>query len=117
MSILSKYNKKVNKFDFDGADLTFTSLKELFKKDGLCVNYTVRALFINTKGKFGEQPILVATEFLVSLPTHMLGTVKDMLEDDDLIKMVNDCKVGFTIRPYTTKDGNEYFAIDWIEIE
>lgn len=117
MSILSKYNKKVNKFDFDGADLTFTSLKELFKKDGQGVVYTVRALFINTKGKFGEQPVLVATDFLVSLPTHMLGTVKDMLEDDDLIKMVNDCKVGFNIRPYTTKDKKEYYSIDWVEVE
>lgn len=116
MDILKKYNKKVNKFDFDGSDLEFTTLKELFEKDAEGTSYTVRALFINTKGKFGEQPVLVATDFLVSLPTHMLGTVKDMLEDEILIDMVNDSKVGFKIRTYQTKDKNTYYAIDWVQV-
>ncbi len=113
MDILSKYNKKVNRFDFVGDELNFTSLKELFDKNGAETIYTVRALFINTKAKFGEQPVLVATYFLVSLPTHMLGTVKDMISDDELVYQVNQCLIGFKIRTYTTKDKNEYYSIDW----
>lgn len=114
MSILNKYNQGKS-FKFDGdVEREFTDLKDLykfFKEDEV---YPVRAMFINTKGKFGDAPVVYTDKYIVNAPQHMTDTVREMMKDDELVDLVNDDKVGFTIYEYTNSYGKNY-GLEWVE--
>lgn len=114
MSILNKYNKKPL-FEYDNnKEHTFMKLKELVDKYGIDREYTVHALFINTKSKFGNAPIVVTDDYMVNAPHHLLDIVEEMREDEEVINLVNARKVDFKIYAYQGRNGNGY-SIEWIE--
>lgn len=116
MSILSKYNKG-NKFDFKSPkESEWVKLADLVKQDGTGAIYPLKALYINTKGEYGDEPILVTDKFLVNAPSHLVGTVRDMINDDDVVKYINDDHVSFTIYKYEGKRGVGY-SVRWIDNE
>ena len=116
MSFANRFNKG-KKFDFDTKDLEFTSLADLFNSNGQAEVYTLKAIFINTKSKFGDTPVFATPDFLVNAPSHLLDTVKEILADNDAIDSINKNKVGFSIYPYTSERFNvETFGIKFIDL-
>lgn len=119
MSIANKYNK-VALFEFSiPKEFGYKSLSDLFETFGKETQYTIRAVYMNKKSRFGESPVVATDDCLVNLPQHLTETCKSMLQDVDFIKAVNEGKVGFTIYPYETKGNanNEvFYSVNWIDM-
>ena len=120
MSIASKYNHGV-RFNVQlSAETPFKSLADLYNKNGAGYVYLLRALFINSKSRFGDAPVAVVGEgdnmVKVNLPRFMLDTVKQMLLDDEFIEAVNNKTVGLNIYPYD-KDGRTCFSVSWLDVD
>lgn len=114
MGFLDKYNKKPL-FEYDNdKEREYIKLEGLVKHFGIMKVYDVHALFINTKSRYGDEPIIVTDEYMVNAPHHLLETVKEMMADRDLINMINNRKVGFTIYGYNGKNGYGY-SVEWVE--
>ena len=115
---ITKFNKKVAKFDFKaGKDFEYKSLKELYSEYGKGTIYQVKALYINTSGIYGEQPLIVTDKEYVNIPTHLLETVKEIREDEDIVSDINNGNVGFEIYEYDSNRNNRKgYSINWVEL-
>lgn len=115
MDILSKYNRKP-KFNYDNEKhREYINLQKLFTTFGKDKVYTVHALFINKKSRFGDAPLIVTEDYKVNAPKHLLNTVKAMMEDKDVINLINERKVGFKIYSYHGRNGKGY-SVEWVYI-
>ena len=120
----SKYNHKGSYKYHAPKEADYINLRDMFKRDGKEATHTVKALYINTKSKFGDAPVAVTiTENkdkqqvdLVNLPSFMLSTVKDMIQDDDLTEAIDNGEFGFTIYEYEGKNGYG-FSAEWVDVE
>ena len=114
MSIASKYNKN-HKFDFrTPKDFKYKSLHDLYNNNGEKYTYLVKAMYISSKGKYGDSAVIVTPFELVNFPKHTIETIKTMLNDDECIRAINASKLGFTI--YTYEQGsNVYYSINWVD--
>lgn len=117
MSIANKYNKtKVFTFTIP-TEYQYKTLSELFEQNGKNKVYPVKALYINKKSKFGDAPIVATDECLVNLPSHLLDTVKEMMNDEELVDAVNENKFGFTIYTYENKNTKEICcSVNWVDM-
>lgn len=108
MSVLDKYNKG-NRFDFEAPeDFEFVKPKELYEDENENNKRPLKALFINNKSKFGDSAVAVTTSELVNLPNHMVEDVKEMMQDDEVIDLVNNDKVMIEIYTFNNKYGKCY---------
>ena len=115
MSFASKYQK--HKFNVNTSGFEYHSLSELFKANGPEAKYTIRGLYVNTTGKYGEQPLAATESFFVNLPGHLLPVVKDMINDSETVDEINGGHAGFVIYAYTGKNGvDEYYSVNWIDV-
>lgn len=114
MSILSKYNNNVNRFTFKQVDNPdYKSLKELYKNGDVAL--FVGGLFVNTKSKFGDSPVAVCDGFNVNLPNHLLETVKEMINDDDVVELANKGDLAMEIYEYETKKWGKSYSVNFKE--
>ena len=108
-------NKKFDFTQFENAK--YTSLKDLYEENGGEKVYTLRALYINTKGKYGDSPVAMINGYNVNLPTHLLDTIKVFIDSADMVEAINNNEVGFTIYKYTdNKYGKECYSVNWVEL-
>ena len=90
MNILDKYNKKPL-FEYDKTkEREYTNLQNLFNRFGNDKVYIVHALFINTKSRFGDSPIIVTSDYMVNAPKHLLDTVKQTQTLNQLLNLSLD---------------------------
>lgn len=106
MSVLSKYNKGP-KFVFrfeDEANYEYKKLSELDPKE----KYIIYTMYINDKGEYDDHPVFASAAlsdthnniFLVDIPTHLTETVKEMINDDEIVALANAGSLGFKTRSY-----------------
>mgnify|MGYP001187637654 FL=1 len=111
MSILEKYNKKPL-FEYDNQkERDYINLRGLVQRYGIDKVYEIHALFINTKSRFGEAPIIVTENYFVNAPKHLTDTVKQMMNDTDVIELINNRQAGFSIYEYVGRNGHGYSVI------
>lgn len=113
----NKFNKE-QKFNFKTPDdFKFTTLDELFTKNGVDGKYKVNALYMNTKSIYGEHPVAVTDAAMVDLPKHLADTVKSMIDDDECVEAINNGKVGFSIYSYIDKKYHKTcYSVKWLDI-
>lgn len=112
--LMSRFNHH-NTFDVDTKDFKWVSLETLFNTDP-DKKYTLLGLF--TKGsKYGKEPDAIIDGFKVNLPRHLLDTVNDMLDDNQVIEAIKAGKVGFKIYSYhsSTYDKDAY-SVTWLDL-
>lgn len=115
MSILDKYNKG-NPFNFEAPeDFEFVKPKDIFEDKKEENKRTLKALFINTKSKFGDSPVAVTNTELVNLPNHMSDDVRAMMNDDEVVEMINNDEVMIEIYTYENSYGTCY-GVKFVEI-
>lgn len=112
MSIASKYNKS-NKFNYkipENAEyITLQNAKES------C--YIINAIYINKKSMYGEHPVFCSNNLLFDIPKHMNDIVKEMLNDDLVIKAINKGLLGFKVRPYIDKTyGKKCYSVEFVDL-
>lgn len=115
---VAKFNADVAKFVFEPSkDFTFKSLEELYQENSKDAVYVVRGLYINTKGIYGENPVIVCDYCYVSLPKHLTQTVKEIRADKQLVDDINNGKVGFEIYEYFQPIYRKTcYSINWLDI-
>ena len=119
MGIANKYNRSGNRFTAEiPEDLPFMKLSELGETDTPGTLYIILSMWINTKGKYGEHPVVATSQGLVDFPNSMTETVKEMIKDDEVIDAVNNRKLGFTVRKYhTNKYNRDAYTADFVDLE
>lgn len=117
MSFANKHNtENSKKFTFEiPKEFEYANLKDLVATYGIDHTHKVNALFINTKGKFGEQPVIATEKELVNAPQHLTETVKDILTDGESLSSINNGAVGFVIYEYENQYGTCY-GLNWVDI-
>ena len=115
---ISKFNH-VSPFTFklEVADPHYYSLRQLYESNGADRIYTFLALFISNKGKFGDQPIATTSHYYVNLPKHLVDDCRAMIADPETVQQINAGKAGFRIRKYFTKNNQEAFSVEWVDIK
>ena len=114
MGILEQFNSRVGQYTFEleESKRVFYSLSDL-ANNGI-TEKDVKGLFINKKGKYGDNAVVVSNDCFVSLPHHLTETVETMIYNETITEMINNDKVYFKIRP-CTKEGKTYYSIKWME--
>ena len=115
-SFADKYNPQ-RIFWVNTAGFEYYKLEELYKANGGDEVYPVKALFVNTKGRFGDSAVIVTDRCFVNLPVHMLGTVNDILTDEEAIQEIKAGNVGFMVYEYFMKKYNrKCYSVRFVDI-
>ena len=113
----SKYNR-ARKFNVDTNNFEYQSLADLYNNNGKEMVYPLTAIYINSKSKFGEAPVLATNDCFVNAPSHMLDVARDILADDEAIADINNGKVGFEIYIYhNDKFNRDCFGVNFVDME
>ena len=118
MSFAAKYNRG-SKFDIDTTGWKYKKISEVVDDNGLDQTYEVAALFINTKGRFDDHPVvaLPQIEALVDLPSHMTSSVSEILSEPEAVADIKAGKVGIKFEKYVSKTYNrECLGCRWVDI-
>lgn len=112
--LMSRFNH-TNIFDVDTKSFKWVNLETLFNTDP-DKTYTLLGLF--TKGsKFGKEPDAIIEGFKVNLPRHLLDTVEDMLDDNQVIEAIKAGKVGFKVYSYHSNTYNkDAYSVTWLDL-
>ena len=115
MSFANKHNKG-SKFTFDTSKLPYMERSLAFKQYGENV-VKVRAIYINTKSKFGA-PIVATENELINLPSYMLNECKAIIEDQDDVDAINAGKVGIVFEEFEDKTFHKKcIGVRWVDLD
>lgn len=106
-NIIKKHQNVVANFEFEEKERPFKKLEELHKEQPKAC-YTILAVFINKKGKFGDQGVLITNDFQVNLPPHLLDLSQELRQDEEVIEAINNRELAFEIYQYNGKNGKGY---------
>lgn len=116
MSFASKYNR-TRKFDIDTTGFEYAALADLFNDNGANKVYPVCGIYINTKGKFNDSPVIATDKCYVNFPAHMTDTCREILQDADAIDEINKGHVGFKIYTYhQAKYDKDCFGVEFVDM-
>lgn len=109
---------KFNFSKYNRAGQEYKTLRGLFEEQGdlIC---PIRSIYINTKSKFGDAPVIVSDGFNINLPKHMTATVMEMLQDPEAMALIRVGKVGIKVYTYTNEDefpGQTFYGAIFEEI-
>ena len=111
-NILNKYsNGGTPQYEFNKEDREFVKLQDL-RKD---VKHPIEALFINTKGKYGNQGVIYTDGSIVNLPNHLTSLIEDMRNDSEVTEAINARKLAFEVYEYESEKGRKGYSINIVE--
>lgn len=100
---ITRFNKSEFLFTNTEKFEEFKTLEELFKENGREKRYIVTGVY-TYKSVYGDGCFIKSDGFNISLPSHMVNTVKEIREDEESIKQINEQRVFVEIYPYTLPD-------------
>lgn len=116
MSFSKKHSTGGKIFDFEIPEgFKYQDLKQMVATYGVEQVHVVNALYVNTKGLYGDAPVIATDNELVNAPQHLVEVVKQVRDDAESIAMVNKGAVGFKIYPYENKYGLCY-GLEWVDL-
>ena len=116
MSFATRHNKKGVDWEVNTEGFEYKTREELYKKKAEAV-YQVRGFYINTKGRFGEHPVMISDKFFIDLPDYMTDEIKETLKSEEDIDEIKKGTVGAKIVEFTDKNfGRTCYGIEWVEI-
>lgn len=116
MSFAKKFNTSKAQFDYVAPENTpFIKPSEMVKLNGIDKVYLLKGCYINKKGLYGNEPVLITDTHFVNAPSHISETITSVLKDENAIKLVNLDKVGFKFYLYENKFGTQY-GIEWVDL-
>lgn len=115
MSFANKHNVRVNPFTYETPKThQYAKPADLVRVNGLDAIYALNAIYVNKKGMYGDEPVLVTNNELVNAPSSMMDTINGILSDSESINLINDGEVGFKFYEYTNKYGKQY-GVTWVD--
>lgn len=100
--LLNKYSNGAAKFEYDNEkEREYIKLGELDSSK----TYPIEALFINTKGKFGDQGVIISGDYIVNLPNHLTEMIEEIRQDSEMVDAINQRLFDFEIYEF---ESNKY---------
>ena len=100
---ITKFNKGAVLFTDNERLEDFKTLEELFTENGKDKSYPVKGVY-SYKSSYGEGCFIKSEGFNISLPNHMLETIKIIREDAESVEAINAGLISVTIYSYTLPD-------------
>ena len=100
---ITKFNKGAVMFTDNERLEDFKTLEELFTENGKDKSYPVKGVY-SYKSSYGEGCFIKSDGFNISLPNHMLETIKIIREDKESIDAINEGKISVSIYSYALPD-------------
>lgn len=100
---ITKFNKAEMIFKDTERFDEFKTLEELFNENGPDQEYLVKGVYVY-KSTYGEGCFIKSYSFNISLPSHLLKTIKEIREDEESVNAINEGKVLINIYSYTLPD-------------
>lgn len=107
-NIINKYGSSFPEYNFPKRERQFAKLSELTEG----TKYPIQALFINTKGKFGDQGVIYTEDKIVNLPKHLLDLTKELRADIEVTEAINNGQLAFEVYSYSTDEGRKGYSIN-----
>lgn len=114
--IINKYQTSLPNFDFPEQEREFISLKELYKSNG-DKPYTLQAIFINDKSKFGDAPVFYIDGYMVNIPQHELVMAQEARQDDEFVEAVNNGLIGFKPYEFQNKQKQTGYGVELVNMQ
>lgn len=120
--MFAELNNTLPEFDFQLSDdlkLDFTKLNGISQSKPL----TVRMMYLNKKGKYDPQYVVVAEDedghiYGVNLPSFMTEEVDQIRRGKEYVDAINAGKCGIKCGPkITTSNGRETYRPVWVDLE
>ena len=110
---------KLNKNTFEKIEWNVKTEGFTFKKLSDFYNQGIKTIqvfgFFFTKSEnYGLQPIAIAKDCLVNLPTHKKDVVSDMLKNVDCVNAIKNGECSLKLREYKSKYGKTCFDFDFV---
>lgn len=101
--LLNKYSNGGAKFEYDNEkEREYIKLGELDSSK----TYPIEALFINTKGKYGNQGVIISGDYIVNCPQHLTDMIEEMRQDSEMVEAINQRLFDFEIYEFESKKYN-----------
>ena len=116
MGFAAKHNKGGIDWGVNTDGFEFVQRAEAYKENKETV-HTVKGLYINTKGNFGDHPVAICDGYFLDLPENLLDDVKEILKSEEDIADIKAGKVGIKIEEYQSeKFKKTCYGIRWVDI-
>ena len=117
MSFANKHNVKPSPFTFKTPEgHPYVKPIDLANQNGIDAVYTIRAMYVNTGGKFGDEPVIVTDDFILNAPHHLVNTVRAIIDDGESTQLVNSGNAAFKLYEYKNAKGNQ-LGVTWCDVE
>ena len=119
---IAKHNRnRGNKFTIDTTGFEYKSLSELYNETSPDIVFSVHGAYIgkfySKREKKEVECCFVASDgYFISLPAHLVDTVKEILTDQECVDQMNGGGAGLVVRPYE-KDGETYYTADFVDVD
>ena len=113
---IMKFNKGDMLFTNTERYSEFKKLEELYEENGKDKTYLITGLY-TFKGVYGEGCFAKSEGFNISLPTHMVETVKKIRKDEESVKQINNCEVFIEIYTYSLPDkypNKKFYSVNFV---
>ena len=113
---IKKFNKGETIFTNTQRYDEFITLKELYGRDGAGTRYIITGVYDYTSS-YGRGAFAKSDGFNISLPSHMVDTVKDIRNDEESVEQINNSQVCVEIYTYTLPDkypDETFYSINFI---
>ena len=114
MSFASRHNKGAIDWNIKTDGFEYKKREDMFKDSPEAV-YTIRGLYINTKGKFGNHPVAILENCFVDLPMHMTDEVIDILKSAEDVEDIKAGRVGIKLEDYEA-NGKTCVGVRWMDV-
>ena len=111
--MFAELNKSNYQWKVDGKDFPFKKLSEFEVGD----TFTIRGLYINSKGKYKPHPVAILDDVKVDLPEHLTEAIKQILDDPVKCKAVDEGKCGAEVYKYDSSQRKDCYSINFIDIQ
>ena len=117
MGFAARHNKGGIDWNVNTKGFEFVQRAKAYKENADAV-HTVKGLYINTKGIYGDHPVAICDGYLIDLPENILDDVKEIFKSEEDIQTIKEGKVGFRIEEYQSeKFKKTCYGIRWVDLE
>lgn len=114
-SFANKHNAKPNPFTFETPEhFQYAKPFDLVQQNGIDEVYKLNAIYVNKKGAYGDEPVLVTDNELVNASSSLMESINGILDDSESINLIIDGKVFFKFYEYNNKYGLQH-GVSWVD--
>lgn len=118
MSVFSKYQRNMSiDWGIDTSSLPFTNCTELKESGLIDVKIPIYGLFITLDNGYGESPVAILEDKLLSMPQRYLDMVKDFMDDPDVVNAIKAKNAAIIISTFESKKYKKTgYDIEFVEL-